>query len=328
VSARPATTAEARNPADRTAPRPRLIVSQCLGFEPVRYNAQVIRDDFVRRLADVCDVVPVCPEVAIGLGVPRPPIRLVRDRGSGALHVLQPKTGKDVTHDMAQFAASFLDTHTDVDGFVLKNRSPSCGIHDVKVYAPGDDAAPVDRAAGAFGGAVLERFPDAAIEDEGRLRSEALRERFLTLLFALARLREVAAGGERSALVDFHARYKYLLLAYDERGMRELGRIVASVAERPWAETLSLYRSRFARALQRPAKLRAHINALTHAFGHVSDGLSAEERRFFLEHLVELRASRATLATTLTLLRAWTLRFEVPWLVAQAYFRPYPVELQ
>ena len=85
-----------------------------------------------------------------------------------------------------------------------------------------------------------------------------MRERFLTLLFALARLRQV----ERSALVDFHACHKYLLLAYEETGMREMGRIVAEVAERPWPETLALYRERFARAFACPARVVAHINAL------------------------------------------------------------------
>ena len=79
--------------------------------------------------------------------------------------------------------------------------------------------------AGAFGSAVLERFPSAAIEDEGRLKADLPRESFLTLLFGLARLRTVEATGERRVLVDFHARYKYLLLAYQERGMRELGQL-------------------------------------------------------------------------------------------------------
>jgi uncharacterized protein YbgA (DUF1722 family)/uncharacterized protein YbbK (DUF523 family) len=306
--------------------RPRIVVSQCLGFEAVRYNAQVIREDFVQRLAAQCDVIVTCPEVEIGLGVPRPPIRLV-DHGAAGLRVLQPKTGRDVTDAMESFASDFLGSLEDVDGFVLKNRSPSCGIHDVKVYGAHPDSGPVGKTAGAFGAQVLERFPGAAIEDEGRLRSDALRERFLTLLFALPRLRQVRRSGERSALVEFHASYKYTLLAYEERGMRELGRIVATVAERGWDETMDLYTARFAAALRKPARLRAHVNALTHAFGHVSDGLEPAERQFFLHTLDELRASRTPLASALTLLRSWVLRFDVPYLAAQAYFRPYPTGL-
>jgi uncharacterized protein YbgA (DUF1722 family)/uncharacterized protein YbbK (DUF523 family) len=307
-------------------PRPSLVVSQCLGFEPVRYNGQVIREPFVQRLAALCDIVVVCPEVEIGLGVPRPPVRLVQPRG-GELRVVQPKTGRDVTAPMNDFAASFLSGIPDVDGFVLKNRSPSCGIGDAKVYGEGEAAAVTGKRAGVFGGAVLERFADRAIEDEGRLRAPEIRERFLTLLFALARLREVEATGRRGALVELHAQYKYMLMAYHQLHARELGRIVAGVASRPWADVLRDYRATLARALARPARQRSHINALMHAFGHISDGLSAGERAFFLDHLEELRAGRVNTASALTLLRGWVLRFGEPYLEKQVYFRPYPKEL-
>ena len=242
-------------------PRPTLVVSRCLGFEPVRYDAQIIRDDFVQRLAALCEPVVVCPEVEIGLGVPRPPIRLLREP-DGALTVFQPDTGRDLTVAMYDFADGFLDGLPVVDGFVLKSRSPSCGLGDVKVYRPGDDGPPVGKSAGAFGGRVAERFPSAAVEDEGRLKDDQLRERFLTLLFGLARLRAVEASGKRSALVEFYSRYKYVLLAYDEPGLRELGRIVAGLAEAPWKETLARYRERFARSLAHAAHTSAHVNTL------------------------------------------------------------------
>ena len=302
--------------------RPRLVVSRCLGFEPVRYNGQIIRDDFVQRLAALCEPVPVCPEVEIGLGVPRPPIRLIQR--DGELSVFQPDTGRDVTAAMRDFGERFLGGLGAVDGFVLKSRSPSCGLRDVKVYPAPADAAPSGKGAGVFGGAVLDRFPSAAVEDEGRLNDDLLRERFLTLLFALGRLRAVEAEGERGALVEFHARYKYVLLAYEERGLRELGRLVAAVADAPWDRTMTAYRARFARALARPARLGAHINALQHAFGPVSDGLGARERAFFMDHLQELRGGRVPLAGTLALLRSWALRFDNEYLDRQAYLEPYP----
>lgn len=303
--------------------RPVLVVSRCLGFEPVRYNGQIVRDDFVQKLASLCRPVIVCPEVEIGLGVPRPPIRLVQERGK-PLALIQPATGRDLTATMAEFGDRFLDGVPEADGFLLKSRSPSCGVRDVKVHPAADESASLGKTAGAFGGRVVERFPGAAIEDEGRLNDDLLRERFLTLLFALARLREVEASGERSALVAFHAAYKYVLLAYEEIGMRELGRLVAAVAERPWAETIALYRERFARALGRAASVRAHINALQHMFGHVSEGLSAAERAYFLDQLEELRAGRLPLVATLALLRGWVLRFDAEYLARQAYLQPYP----
>jgi uncharacterized protein YbgA (DUF1722 family) len=164
----------------------------------------------------------------------------------------------------------------------------------------------------------------AAVDEETALAAAPTRERFLTLLFALARLRAVEGSGARRELVDFHAAYKYTLLAYDEAGMRELGRTVAAVADAPWEETTARYRRRMVAAFAKPASTGGHVNALTHAFGHFSGELSAAERQFFLEVLDGVAAGRTPVDTAVALLRSWVLRFDVPYLSAQAYFRPYP----
>lgn len=112
--------------------KPTVVVSKCLEFEACRYNGQVIRDAFVRRLENHVDYVPVCPEVAIGLGIPRFPIRIVSTTN---LRLIQPTTGKDITDDMNEFSDKFLMSLKKVDGFILKFRSPSCGFKDVRIYA-------------------------------------------------------------------------------------------------------------------------------------------------------------------------------------------------
>jgi uncharacterized protein YbbK (DUF523 family) len=98
----------------------------------------VIQDPFVRKLTDHVDFLPVCPEVSLGLGVPRFPIRIVTQRDR--VRLLQPATGRDVTDDMDQFCGNFLSTLGEVDGFILKFRSPSCGLKDVRVYAKSERA--------------------------------------------------------------------------------------------------------------------------------------------------------------------------------------------
>lgn len=307
--------------------RPRVVVSQCLGFAACRYNAQVIEDDFVAQLAPHVDYVEVCPEVEIGLGVPREPIRLVRRRGDETISLVQPATGRDVSDDMRGFSARFLDRVGVVDGFVLKNRSPSCGTSGVKVYPETAGAPANERAPGLFAAAVLERFADRAIEDEGRLRNRAIREHFLTKLYALARLRTLAATPRTAALVDFHSRYKYLLMTYGQQRARILGRIVADAAQRAAADAVSGYRAEFALALARPPRPMAHINTVMHILGYFSDGLTTAEKALLLDMLQEYRNGRAPLATSLAVIRAWLARFDVPYLAAQAYFEPFPREL-
>ncbi|MEO0107852.1 MAG: DUF523 domain-containing protein, partial [candidate division WOR-3 bacterium] len=110
----------------RMWPKPRIVVSKCLEFEHCRYNAEIITSEIVRALKPFTEFIPVCPEVEVGLGVPRDPIRVVSDHGD--LRLIQPSTGRDITTEMQGFSERFLSSVGSVDGFVLKTRSPSCGL--------------------------------------------------------------------------------------------------------------------------------------------------------------------------------------------------------
>ncbi len=302
--------------------QPRLVVSKCLGFDRCRYDGSVIPDPVVDSLRAWVELLPVCPEVELGLGAPRPPVRLVQV--GGEVRLLQPATGRDLTEAMRAFAASFLEGLPPVDGFILKNRSPSCGIRDAKLYAAPEKAPSVGMGPGMFGGAVRARFPDLPVEDEGRLTNRAIREHFFTVIFALARLREVVDTGQMGALVDFHTRHKLLLMAYNQARMRELGRVVANLQRRPVGEVMAAYVAGFRAALARPPRRPAVVNVLMHALGYLSDRLTPAEKGYFLDLLTAYREGRQPLSTLVAVLRAWILRFEEPYLAAQTFFSPFP----
>jgi uncharacterized protein YbgA (DUF1722 family) len=148
----------------------------------------------------------------------------------------------------------------------------------------------------------------------------AERERRQGLRHVLRELAHIDAEGRPADLMELHARCKYLLLAYDETAMRELGRLVATQAERPREESIALYRGWINKAFERPATVGGHINALMHAFGHVSSQLSPEERAGFLEQLTALRDGRVTLESVRSTLHSWITRVDVPYLAGQIYF--------
>jgi len=305
--------------------RPRVGVSKCLGFAACRYNGLMISDEFVGRLADHVDFVPVCPEMEVGLGCPRDPIRVVMIGGQA--HLVQPSTGRDISDAMRALAERFLDGLGPVEGFILKSRSPSCGIKDVKIYGGPDQKMPQGVGRGFFGGAVLDRLPEAAVEDEGRLTNFVLREHFMTKLFALAAFRETARMPEMKNLVAFHAAHKYLLMAYHQTELRALGRIVANPDHRPVAELFAAYGPRLAKALARPPRPTGIINVLMHTLGYVSDGLGAAEKALFLETLEKYRAGQVPLSVATTLLKSWAVRFDVAYLLDQTFLEPYPEAL-
>jgi len=306
-------------------PKPRVVVSRCLGFEACRYDGSILRDRLIDLLEPHVAFVDVCPEAHIGLGTPRLPVRLVQF--GKELKLLQPGTDVDATRDMQTFIEDFLQNNGDTDGFLLKSRSPSCGISDVKVYATTERAAAIGKGAGMFGAAVLEHFPTAAIEDEGRLRNFNLREHFLIKIFTLARYRECIAKRSAAALIEFHASHKFVFMAYSQQAMREMGRILANPQKKSWKEIEAAYREKLHEALARPARHTSHCNVLEHALGYVSDGLSAQERRHFLATLERYRKRRLPLSSVLAVVRSWIARFQQSYLAQQHYFEPFPEDL-
>ena len=175
-------------------PVPIVVVSKCLGYAPCRWDGDIVKDDFVGRLGRHARIVPVCPEMEIGLGVPREKIRLV---GAGPdQRLVQPATGRDLTGTMQDFAAAYLAGlgEEGVDGFILKSRSPSCGITDAKIFPNGETEEAEAFGVGVFGRAVMEKFTGFAVEDETRLVDTEVRRTFLVRLFERARIREGKGG--------------------------------------------------------------------------------------------------------------------------------------
>ncbi len=308
--------------------RPVVVASQCLGFAAVRYNGAIIHDEFVQRLTQYVEIVDVCPEVRIGLGVPRDPIRMQRQGDAVAL--VQPATARDITADMHAFAAAFLDPmlnadgSASIDGFILKSRSPSCGIADVSVFA--DDGGDVAATApGMFAGGVLRRFPELAVTDEILLRDPAARTHFLTRIFTSARFRAAAdtsaGGGKRRDLVAFHSVHKYMLMAFHPAHMTALGQIVANADLRDDA-AFAMYGEKLAALMTAPAQTGGLVNALSHMLGYISNTLSAA-RRADMAALIH-----ADPATALPQLRNIVTETGNAYLQAQVCFEPFPAALQ
>ena len=277
--------------------RPRLVVSRCLGFAACRWNGLMISSPEVSALARYVEFVDVCPEVETGLSIPRDPVRIVAK--NGAERLVQPATGRDITDEMTRFAVEWLARVGSVDGFVLKSRSPSCGMKDTKVYPSAAHAAPIGRTRGLFAAQVASRFPGVPLEDEGRLTNFRIREQFLTAVFTLADFRELqervlghGASRKEAArlLTEFHARAKLLLMAQSGSQMRRLGRIAANPQGAQVEEVWSAYADGLLQAFERPAHPTNTINVLEHAMGYFKTQLLAREKRLFLEMLDAYRA--------------------------------------
>lgn len=307
----------------REAVRPILVISRCLGFEACRWNGEIVRDPFVELLVPYVQAITVCPEADMGLGVPRDPVHL-EAWGSG-IRLIQFGPGIDHTEGMLAFSRRFLEGLGEVDGFLLKARSPSCGSRDVKIFPPGsEDRGAIGKGVGMFAAEVLDRFPGLPVETEGRLRNHRIREHFLTRIYLHARFRRAAARGTRGSLVDFHTRHKLVLMAYHQQELRNMGRLLAHAADYPVGELFRQYRERLVRATSRLPRRTSHLNVLMHAMGYFSSGLSPREKSHFLSLLEGFREGKLPLSAPLAVINSWIARFGQDYLESQYYFRPYP----
>ena len=305
--------------------KPRIVVSRCLGFDSCRWNGASIPDPFVDALKPFVEYVTVCPEVEIGLGVPRNPIRIVS--AGGEMSLVQSGTGLDVTESMRAFAEKFLGALGPVDGFILKGRSPSCGIKDTKVYPAMGQVSALGTTAGFFGKAALERFPDLAVEDEGRLNNERIWDHFLKRIFTSAAYRKIEETGSLNDLISFHSKNKFLIMSYSQKALRTLGRIVANREHKEIGALRAEYGANLRAAMSKIPRPPANINVAMHMLGYFSEELIAPEKDYFLSTLEMYREERLPLSVPVSLLRSWAIRFGQQYLLEQTFLEPYPQEL-
>ncbi len=305
----------------------RIGVSACLLGETVRYDGGHKKDAFVTdMLGRFVTWVPVCPEVEIGLGTPREPIRLEGD--PAAPRLVGTKTGVDLTRRMTDYARRRVAALAELglSGYVLKRASPSCGMERVKVYSPA--GMPDRRGRGLFASTLVAALPLLPVEEEGRLGDPRLRESFITRVFAhrrLAALRE--SGGRPRDVIGFHAAHKYLLLAHSPRHYAALGRLVAERPAGARGRWLDGYAEQFMTALRVPATVKKHVNVLQHLLGFFKDRLTAAEKRELLGLVDDYARGLAPLVVPITLVNHYVARFDVPYVRDQVYLRPHPKEL-
>lgn len=308
-------------------PKIRVGVSSCLLGQEVRFDSGHKRDRFLTDvLADHFEFVSVCPEVEIGMGIPRESVRLVRsDEG---IRMVGVKSATDHTDRMRQHARRRVAglRSQGLCGYVLKKGSPSCGMERVRTYTGAGMPAPSDR--GLFAAELVEALPQLPVEEEGRLLDPVLRENFIERVFAYARVGEFFAGRwTLGQLVAFHSREKMLVAAHLPAAEKELGRIVAGAKHVERAEVVASYRDAFLAALSKPAQRRRHVNVLQHMLGHFRDVVDPAARRAVAAVVEEYRVGLVPLVVPITLIRHYVELHGIDYLWQQTYLSPHPREL-
>ncbi len=305
----------------------RLGVSSCLLGAKVRFDGGHKRDRFLNDvLGEWFEWVAVCPELDIGLGIPRPSIRLVLDQPFPRL--IQPVTGEDLTERMEEYSQTKVTELMagDLDGYILKRASPSCGMERVKVFGKG--GSPTKNGVGVFARILMERWPMLPVEEEGRLNDPVLRERFIEHVFCRHRWSSLVRRGlTRRGLVEFHTAHKLVLRAHNEAGYRRLGQIVASAGTVSDSELFSTYEAEFHDTLNTKATIKRHANVLYHVLGYLKLVLDPFEKKEAVQLIEDYRLGLVPLIVPITLLRHHIHKHEIEYMMGQIYLEPHPREM-
>ncbi len=306
----------------------RIGISACILGQEVRYDGGHKLNQYIRdTLGAFVEFVHVCPEVEIGLGVPRETIRLIRRSGGGPI-LFAPKSGTDHTKKMLLYARRKIAELAKLDlcGFIVQKGSPSCGMERVKVYPSKDGGVPRRDGRGLFTQTLMERLPYLPVEEDGRLNDPALRENFIERIFAYQRLRALfrrrwTIGG----LVQFHSNEKLLLMAHSS--YRPLGQLVAKAKRVSRAELKTQYQQLFLAALSKKTTIKKHVNVLQHIAGYFRKKLD-EDARLEVHDLIEsYRHGQVPLIVPITLMKHHIRTRKIEYLATQSYLTPHPREL-
>ncbi|MBY6033285.1 DUF523 and DUF1722 domain-containing protein [Marinobacter daepoensis] len=288
------------------------------GHKHSRYCTQVLAKHFEFR--------SICPELEAGLGVPRPAIQL-REFADG-LHLIESKGQDDHTGAMQTFITTVLPSLASLRGYILMAKSPSCGMERIKVHnAEGNFMHRDGR--GLFADALMKAYPLMPVEEEGRLHDDMLRENFIERVFAYDDWMQNVAGENlaKQALIDFHTRHKFTLLAHSEKIYRQLGPLLGDLKSEPLEQIADRYIHQFMEAMTQRVSRGSHVNAMQHLLGFLKEGMSAEEKTVLLEQVEAYRRGEIPLVVPMTLLRLAQRKEPVDYLHSQKYLTPYPDEL-
>ncbi len=304
-------------------------ISSCLLGEKVRFDGQHQLQPYIEQtLGRYFEFRSFCPEVAIGLGIPRKPIRLLRNNDEIRCVGLSDSS-LDYTQQLIDCAT---DQHTwlqSVCGYILKKSSPSCGMERVKVYDDADRGGRASRdGVGIYAATLMRDFPDLPVEEEGRLGDAVLRENFIQRVYVTYRWQQIFQKGMTvGALVDFHARHKLVLMSHCQKTYRELGPLVASATRGNLHEVAPQYFSRLMQALKKKATRGNHANVMQHIQGYLRNNLDTDDRAELTDAVQNYLQGQVPLIVPITLLNHHFRRNPDEYIRNSWYMNPYPAEM-
>jgi uncharacterized protein YbgA (DUF1722 family)/uncharacterized protein YbbK (DUF523 family) len=299
-------------------------ISSCLLGQEVRFDGGHKHDAYITgTLGQFFEFHPFCPEVEIGLGVPRPTLQLVNVDGRvRCVGVKDPE--RDMTDRLRAHAEGLKERHAALCGYILKKNSPSCGMERVNVY---DGNQPRKEGVGIYAEAMMQANPLLPVEEEGRLGDPGLRENFIQRVYVYYRWKQLVGEGiTAQSLTRFHARHKLIIMSHGD--YRELGQLLAGLTSENLAKVAGQYIAGLMNLLKHVPTRGRHVNVLQHIQGYLKKELDPDDKAEMAETIERYRRGEIPLIVPLTLLKHHFRKAPDPYIEDSYYMSPYPQELR
>ncbi|MGL5328230.1 MAG: YbgA family protein [Peptostreptococcaceae bacterium] len=294
--------------------KPKLIISKCLDSNKCRYDGQGYNDKTVQALKLYVDINHVCPECEIGLSTPRNPIRI--ENHNDTLKLIEHKTKLEHTNTMNEFASEFINKIDDIDGFILKSKSPSCGIKDAKVYMKDGKCSIRNNESGFFSKKIIDTYPHLPIENEGRLKNYSIRDNFFTKIFLINEFKS------QNNLKSFNNDNSLLFKTYCEEGANQLQKIASM--EHINEDNKKEYSEVFYKIINNKRDKNKKLQIVDEIFLKYKNNLNTDESKVFYELIEQYKNDKIPYSTLLAVIRMYAARFKDKGILNQRFFNPYP----
>lgn len=304
--------------------KPVLGISECLMGKEVRYNGGHKLSKFCTQvLSQYFDFQPICPEVQIGLSVPRPTIRLAERAGEVRV-IATDNPDVDYSKDLIKLAQDVAPSMKGLSGFIFMQKSPSCGIKSTKVY--GEKGQPVYMSDGAFSGELKKLLPLMPVTESGRLNDNPIKENFISSVYAYHEWQTIVMKElSIKSLTDFHYRHKLMLTAHKEPVAIKLGQMLANIKGKDLNLVAEHYIHAFMDAIQQPVSRQKHASILMRMQRFLKRKLDSTEKQELLGLIDHYKKGIIPLVVPMTLVRFFMKKYEEH--EALSLLNTYPIEL-
>ena len=298
--------------------KPKIVVSECLYGTKCRYDGQGYNDKVIQSLKDYVDIQTVCPELAIGLSIPREPIRIEMNKENEEYRLIDYNSKNDYTNQMTEFSEEFINGLDDIDGFILKSRSPTCGLKDAKVYYCGNKCSIRSNENGFFSQKIIDKYDYLPIENEGRLKNYNIRDNFFTRIFFINNLKN------NKNIIEFHKNNLLLLKSYDEESTNEVSHILN---ENRMEDQVHQYKEKVLNIVSNQRKKENKLSIIIKVFEKYKNMLNEEEINMFNGLIESYENQRIPFSTLEVVIKMYATRFKDKDILNQTFFYPYPENL-